>query len=127
MWPSFSADGNRMVYIATPGIVRVMDRGLDEETSRVVIDASAPNSGGVVAWTSVLSPDGNTVLIKGVDEVGAGFWSVPIAGGSPRLLARLDDARRISPRPEFTSDGRRIFFLVTERDADVWSARLEGR
>ena len=127
MWPSFSADGSRMTYIATPGVVRVMDRELDEATSRVVLDVAAPNSGGVFAWTSVISPDGNTVLVKGVDQAGAGFWSVPVAGGSPRLLARLDDARRSSPRPEFSSDGRRIFFLVTERDADVWSARLEGR
>ena len=44
-----------------------------------------------------------------------------------RLLARLSDPRRTSPRPEFTSDGRRIYFLLTEREADVWTARLEGR
>ena len=103
------------------------DRDLDEETSRVVLDVSAPNSGGVVAWTSVMTPDGDAILVKGVDRVGAGFWTVPVAGGSPRLLARLDDARRHSPRPEFTSDGRRIFFLLTERAADVWSATLVGR
>jgi Tol biopolymer transport system component len=126
MWPSFSVDGSRMSYIATPGIVRVMDRDFDEESSRVVLDVSAPNSAGVFAWTSVMSPEGNTILIKGVDQVGTGFWSVPFAGGPPRLLARLDDARRISPRPEFTSDSHRIFFLLTERDADVWSATLVG-
>jgi hypothetical protein len=39
----------------------------------------------------------------------------------------LDDPRRTSPRPEFSTDGRRIFFLVAERDADVWAVRLQDR
>jgi hypothetical protein len=127
MWPSFSADGSRMSYIATPGIVRLMGPELDEESSRVVLDVSAPTSGGVVAHTSVMSPDGTSILVKGVDGTGPGFWRVSVDGGRPRLLARLDDAQRTSPRPEFTSDGKRVFFLLTEREADVWAARLEGR
>jgi Tol biopolymer transport system component len=127
MWPSFSADGSRMSYIATPGIVRVMGPELDEQSSRIVLDASAPASGGVVAYTSVMSPDGTSILVKGVDRMGPGFWRVAVGGGPPRLLARLDDVRRTSPRPEFTSDGKRVFFLLTEREADVWAARLEGR
>jgi serine/threonine protein kinase/Tol biopolymer transport system component len=127
MWPSFSADGSRMSYIATPGIVRVMGPELDEESSRVVLDVSAPTSGGVVAHTSVMSPDGTSILVKGVDGTGPGFWRVSVDGGRPRLLARLDDSQRTSPRPEFTSDGKRVFFLLTEREADVWAARLEGR
>jgi hypothetical protein len=52
---------------------------------------------------------------------------VPVTGGPPRLLARLDDPRRTSPRPEFTSDGRRVFFMLTEREADVWAVRLDER
>jgi Tol biopolymer transport system component len=127
MWPSFSTDGSRMSYIETPGIVRLMSRELDEASSRVVLDSSSSNAGGVLALTAVLTPDGNTVFIKGVDRTGPGFWSVSVEGGVPRLLARLDDPRRTSPRPEFTTDGRRIFFLLTEREADVWAARLEGR
>ena len=127
LWPSFSADGSRMVYIATPGVVRVMGPELDEASSRVVLDAGAAGSDGVFAHTSVISPDGATVLVKGEDRTGPGFWSIPITGGRPRLLARLDDARRTSPRPEFTSDGRRLFFMLAEREADVWSVRLGER
>ncbi len=127
LWPSFSADGRRMAYIATPGVVRVMGPDLDEASSRVVLDASAPASGGVVAASSIIAPDGATILVKGEDQLGSGFWSVPAEGGPPRLLARLDDPRRMSPRPEFTTDGRRIFFLVAEREADVWAVRLEDR
>jgi len=127
LWPSFSADGTRMVYIPTPGIVRVMGPDLDEQSSRVVLDVSTGSSGGVFAHTSVITPDGGTVLVKGEDRTGPGFWSVPITGGRPRLLARFDDPRRTSPRPEFTSDGQRLFFMLAEREADVWAVRLEQR
>lgn len=127
LWPSFSADGSRMVYIATPGLVRVMGPELDEASSRVVLAAPAPGADGVFALASVISPDGNSVIVKGEDRFGPGFWSVPTTGVTPRLRARLDDARRSSPRPEFTSDGRRVFFMLTEREADVWAMRLEER
>jgi Tol biopolymer transport system component len=127
LWPSFSADGRRMAYIATPGVVRLMGPDLDEATSRVVLDATTPAAAGVFAQTSVISADGATIFIKGEDRSGPGFWSVPADGGAPRLLARQGDAGPTSPRPEFTTDGRRLFFLVAEREADVWAVRLEDR
>ena len=127
LWPSFSADGSQMAYIAPPGLVRVMGADLDESSSRVVLAAPAAGADGVLALTSVISPDGATVIVKGQDRVGPGFWRVPLAGGPPRLLVRLDDPRRTSARPEFTSDGRRIFFMLTEREADIWVVRLEER
>jgi Tol biopolymer transport system component len=127
LWPSFSADGSRMAYIATPGIVRVMGADLDEVSSRVVMATSVADADSVFALTSVLSPDGATVFVKGEDRMGLGFWSVPVTGGRPRLLARLDDPRRTAPRPEFATDGRRLFFMLAERDADVWAVRLEDR
>ncbi|HEX7120742.1 MAG TPA: hypothetical protein VF178_00140, partial [Gemmatimonadaceae bacterium] len=127
MWPSFSRDGRRMAYVARPGLVRLMGPDLDESTSRVVLDASAPASGGVFALSAVISRDGTTIFVKGEDRTGPGIWSVPVNGGSPRLLVRLDDPQRTSPRPEFTTDGRRMFFLLAEREADVWAVRLEER
>ena len=127
MWPSFSRDGSLMAYVAAPGVVRVMGADLDESSSWVALDASARESNGVVAASSVIAPDRETILVKGEDPQGPGFWRVPVRGGSPRLLVRLDDARRASPRPEFTTDGRRIFFLLAEREADVWAVRLEDR
>jgi hypothetical protein len=84
-------------------------------------------SDGVIALISVIALDGATIFIKGEDRTGAGFWSVPTDGGTPRLLARLDDPRRTSPRPEFTTAGRRIFFLLADREADVWAVRLQDR
>ena len=116
-----------MAYVAGPGVVRVMGPELDEATSRVVLDASAPASGGVFAVNAVMSRDGTAIFVKGEDRTGPGIWSVPADGGSPRLLVRLDDPRRTSPRPEFTTDGRRMFFLLAEREADEWAVRLEER
>ena len=127
LWPNFAPDGSRMVYIATPGVVRLMDANLDEASSRAILNVPSPGGDEVFALTAILSPDGATVIVKGEDRLGPGFWSVPVAGGVPRLLVRLDDPRRTSTRPEFTSDGRRIFFMLAERDADVWAVQLDDR
>jgi hypothetical protein len=48
-------------------------------------------------------------------------------GGPPQLLLRLNDQWRASPRPEFATDGRRLFFMLTERQSDIWTVRLEDR
>ena len=125
---SFAADGSRMAYIGVaPGFVRVMGPDLDEATSRLIYTPPKPGSDGVRVATGVISRDGAAFIAKGEDRVGPGFWSIPIDGGEPRLLVRLDDPQRTSPRPEFASDGRRLFFTLTERDADVWIVRLEAR
>ena len=125
---SFSADGSRMTYIGVaPGYVRLMGRNLDEASSRLVHAPPAPGTGGVRVHSGNISRDGATYIAKGEDAVGPGFWGIPIAGGAPRLLVRLDDPRRTAPRPEFATDGRRIFFTLTERDADVWAVRLDDR
>ncbi len=53
------------------------------------------------------------------------FWSVPATGGKPRLIARFDDRRHATRRPDFATDGRRIFFVVTTDEADVWVMSLK--
>ena len=63
MWPNFSVDGRRMAYIATPGVVRVMGADLDEASSRTVLSARVAGTSAVFALTSVLSPDGATIIV----------------------------------------------------------------
>ena len=71
------------------------------------------------------SPDGRTIYFKAFDAAGrSSFWSVPVAGGAPRLLMRFDDPTHPSSRPEFASDGTRFFFTIGTRQSDIWAMEL---
>jgi hypothetical protein len=69
--------------------------------------------------SGVIPRDGASFIAKGEDRVSAGFWRIPITGGAPQLILRLNDRWRTYPRPEFTTDGRRLFFMLTERESDI--------
>jgi len=126
-WATFSADGKRMAYFVGPDVVRVMGPTLGETASRLVY-ASPPSGMTAPRVTSgVIARDGGSFIAKGEDGVSPGFWRIPIGGGAPQLILRINDRWRASPRPEFTTDGRRLFFMLTEREADIWTARLDGR
>ena len=76
------------------------------------------------------SPDGRTIYFKSYDADGrASFWSIPAAGGAPRLLVRLGDAMRPSNRTPFDTDGKKLYFTLDERQSDVWvvDVRKGGR
>ena len=67
------------------------------------------------------APDGRTIYYKALDAEGrTSFWSIAAEGGDPRLLVRFEDPLRPSPRAEFATDGRRLYFTVSERESDVW-------
>ena len=126
-WATVSADGKRMAYFVGPDVVRVMGPDLDESSSRLVY-ASPPSGSNLPRVTSgVIARDGASFIAKGEDKLSPGFWRLPIDGGPPQLILRLNDRWRASPRPEFTTDGRRLFFMLTEREADIWTVRLEDR
>jgi Tol biopolymer transport system component/predicted Ser/Thr protein kinase len=71
------------------------------------------------AW----SPDSQTVYYKTRDPEGA-IWSIPAAGGEPKLLVGIDDPLRTSTRHEFATDGDQLFFTLTEHESDVWVMEL---
>jgi Tol biopolymer transport system component len=71
------------------------------------------------------SPDGSTIYYKAFDQAGrSSLWSVPAAGGAPRLLVRFDDPSRPSTRPEFATDGKNLYFTIGARQSDVWAMEL---
>jgi hypothetical protein len=71
--------------------------------------------------------DGGTLYYKTFHAQGhSSIRSVPASGGTPRLLVRFDEAHQ-SSRPEFATDGRRLFFTLSARSGDVWSVELVGR
>jgi hypothetical protein len=70
------------------------------------------------------SRDSKRILFKRFDGDGrTSFWSVPLSGGAPKLLVQLSQELR-SHRAEFTTDGTRFFFTVTERASELWTAEL---
>jgi Tol biopolymer transport system component len=55
------------------------------------------------------------------------FWSLSIDGGPPRPVARLDDPKHPSYRGDFSTDGRRIYFAVNDRQSDIAVVELIER
>jgi TolB protein len=116
----WSPDGTTISFVRPDGIWTVAPTGGGRRHVFTISPEDEPSL-GFVEW----EPDGRTLLYKWVDGQGrASFWSLPAAGGRPRRIARLDDPQRPSPRPEFATDGRRIFFTVAERESDVWTMAL---
>ena len=115
----WSPDGSHILYVRRDGIwVTTREGGPGRHVLR--IDATVQPRLGNAEWNG----DGTTILFKRYDGEGrTSFWSVPFAGGSPRLLVRLDRELR-SHRPEFATDGRRFFFTVTERVSDIGTMEL---
>ena len=71
--------------------------------------------------------DGRTIYYKAFDADGrSSIWSLATAGGTPGLLVRFDHPARQSTRPEFATDGRRLFFTLTAGEADIWETGLNG-
>ncbi|MDF1503963.1 hypothetical protein, partial [Roseisolibacter sp. H3M3-2] len=122
--PQWSPDGARLAFLRGTE-VRVLDPG---GAARTVVAPRDPRLGGALATYARWLPDGRALVVSANEASGATtFWRVPLDGAAPRLLARLADARLAPARPEFSTDGRRLFLALAERESDVWTAPLERR
>ena len=128
VWPrDWSPDGRFLLGIRRSDTAIVV-LPVDSGAARVVssfrsVAQSAPVIVGEVHW----SPDGATIYLK-VDRADTTrIWSVPIAGGSPRLLAQLTDPVRISARRDFAVDRSHLYFTLTDRQSDLWVVDLRKR
>jgi Tol biopolymer transport system component/serine/threonine protein kinase len=117
-YPRWSPDG-RLIAFNTPlqGLSVV---SVDGEGARLL----APQGTGTrvfPAW----SEDSGTIYYKARGPGNrSSFWSVPAAGGEPKLLVEFDNPSRKPVRHEFTTDGERFFFTLTEYESDVWMMEL---
>jgi Tol biopolymer transport system component len=116
----WAPDGHAIAYCRHDGVWLIAPEGGPPRQLVDVVHAGLP-APELALW----SPDGRTIYYKAFNAAGhSSLWSVAASGGPPRLLVRFDDPSRPSSRPEFTTDGRRFYFTVTERLSDIWSMEL---
>ena len=116
----WSPNGREIAY-AGPGGIWAIDPESGNTRSLLGIDDAEEKLGNLEWWRG-----GRAILYKWFDAGGrASFWSVPSTGGEPRLVLRLDERLR-APRPEFATDGARVYFTVAERESDIWTMELTG-
>ena len=125
--PRWTPDGREITYGAVEvvnGVFTVTMRAMpaDSGPSRVVVPWEPERGFAVGAEFSI---DGRHTFIKSHDPQGrASIWSVPLAGGEPRLLVSFPDPSRPSYRPTFATDEKRIFFPVEDRQSDIHVAEV---
>jgi serine/threonine protein kinase/DNA-binding SARP family transcriptional activator len=67
----------------------------------------------------------SVVYVRAIDSAGVhSFYSVPVAGGGPRLLLRLDDTARRPARVVFSASARHLYFTLTQAESDIWVVAL---
>lgn len=121
----YSPDGREIAYFASLGELRVMTVAAGESSSRRVLSATSKSLQPISArWAR----DRQRLFVKAADSAGnVAIYAVPLNGSPPRSLVRFDDPDRPFVRPEFANDGKRLYFTLAERTADVGSARLTRR
>jgi Tol biopolymer transport system component len=117
-WPVWSPDGNGIAYTNAllGGSIFIINP--DSGAQRTVLDSA---KSGISGEYPVWSADSRTLYFKSHDAKGnAEFWSMPINGGAPTLLAHFDDPDRPSYRPEWSIGDGRMYFTIADLQSDVW-------
>ena len=113
-------DGRTLLAVRGDGILWLVP--LDGPTPSKAIELSDSLAlVGPARW----APDGQTIYLRGRRRSdGMGCFLAVVPGGSPRVLVWFDDPLRPSYRPEWSTDGRRFFFAIGDRQADVYVAEI---
>ena len=125
-WPQWSPDGRWLIYSheLSGGAISIIPA--DSGPERVLLDPG--RAGGLRGEMATWSADGKTIYFKSHDAGGnASIWTIPAAGGTPRLLVRFDDPTHPSYRPELAVSGGRIFFTIEDRQSDVYVMEVVKR
>jgi Tol biopolymer transport system component/tRNA A-37 threonylcarbamoyl transferase component Bud32 len=117
---TWSPDGKLAACFEERGrLVLVAPNG---DSVRVLVD---PARGGQTVGFGNWASDGKAVYY--MDAAAANIYSVPAAGGTPRVLVRFDDPTRPWHRFGFEVLRDRIYFTIGDQESDIWVAKLERK
>ena len=114
----WSADG-RHIYVAVQGSLREIS--IPDGRVRVVY---RPGNGAQPRPLAVKLTDHDRTIVFKTENINGSFWSIPVAGGTPRQLVRFDVPGRDSFRADFDISGDRIYFVMANHQSDVFMAEL---
>ena len=123
--PSFSPDGQWIVFASDPINGRLFAVPVDSGSPRALVDSGS--TGPPTVQFPMVTANGREVLFAGFDTIGAGIWAVPFpAGGKPELVLRYDDPSRLAFGPYWTLGRDRLFVVLQEAQSDIWVLETEG-
>jgi dipeptidyl aminopeptidase/acylaminoacyl peptidase len=112
--PTVSPDGRFVAYVATAA------PGFYYNAGRVMVMPLAGGEARPLAQTPDARPellgwaeDGQTLLVREADGVGAALYALPVNGQPP---ARLDDGRRVPVQASLSPDSRRLGLVLADWD-----------
>src|SRR5215213_5314565 len=117
----WSPDGRRIAYLSLADTtLHVMSS--DGSHGRLVFDGHAL---GLTPQSVAFGRDTSALFFAAIDRDGRyGFYALPAGGAKPRPVLTFDDPARQPRRPEFDTDGRRLFFTIATDESDVWLLEL---
>ena len=121
-WPTFSPDGRALSYSSSilGGALGVVP--VDSGPPRILVEGTH----GIVADKAYWRASGTELVFHGRDARGrAAVFSIPAAGGTPRLLALLEDPNHSALRACWGFANGRMYYSAEERQSDVWVMEVE--
>jgi len=140
--PSKSAPWGSPLHLApgiTTGLTHDRSAYLTNAFDSVPGVAAVPSGGGPptvlfrtpprlgTGWLR-MGPDGRTLYIFSPDSAGdPAYWAADLRTKALRKLVTFDHPETRTVRGPFDTDGRRLYFVAGEHQADIWVAELGQR